>query len=225
MRRRTCAPATLDTPAAARQCQAMPVPARLLVALLLAAALPGATTILCLGDSLTAGYRLDEGEAYPALVEARARADGLDWRVINAGVSGDTTTGALRRLDWALKAKPDALFIALGGNDGLRGIEPARTQENLVALIARARAAGARPLLAGMRLPTNYGERADAFAAIYPALAREHDVPLLPFLLEGVGGVPELNQPDGIHPTADGQRRVAAVVYAFLRAQLAPAAP
>ena len=184
-----------------------------------------AASILCLGDSITAGYGLDEAAAWPALVQAQATSEGRDWTLVNGGVSGDTTAGGLRRLKWALRAKPDLVVVALGGNDGLRGVDPATTKANLAAIIDRARNAGAKVVLAGMRLPTNFGEeRRAAFAAVYADLAREKQVPLLPFLLEGVGGIRELNQADGIHPTADGQRKVAATMHAFLITQLAPAA-
>ena len=189
-----------------------------------AAAVPAAS-ILCLGDSLTAGYGLDEAAAWPALVQAQATSEGRDWTLVNGGVSGDTSAGGLRRLKWALRAKPDLVVIALGGNDGLRGVDPATTKSNLAAIIDRARNAGAQVVLAGMRLPTNYGEeRRATFAAVYADLAHEKQVPLLPFLLEGVGGIRELNQADGIHPTAEGQRKVAATVHAFLAQHLAAAA-
>lgn len=200
---------------------------RALLALILATLAAPAASVLCLGDSLTAGYGLDESQAWPALVEAGARAAGRDWTLINAGVSGDTTAGGLRRLKWALRAKPDLVVVALGANDGMRGVDPSTTRANLAAIVDRARAAGARVALAGMRLPTNFGdERAAAFSAVFADVAREKQVPLLPFLLEGVAGVPELNQADGIHPTAEGQRRVAATMQAFIeRALAADAAP
>jgi len=176
-----------------------------------------AATVVCFGDSLTAGLGLDEAQAYPAEVARLAEAAGTPWKVINAGVSGDTTAGGVRRLAWALKAKPDIVVIALGGNDGLRGLSPEQTRANLATLIDGVRAAGAVPLLAGMRIPGNYGaDYAEAFAAIYPALAAEKQVALLPFLLAGVGGVTALNQADGIHPTAEGQKLIAATVYAAL---------
>jgi acyl-CoA thioesterase-1 len=185
-----------------------------------------AATIVCLGDSITAGRGLSEEEAYPALVQGLARQDGLDWRVVNAGVSGDTTAGGLRRVDWLIKGSPDLVLIALGANDGLRGLPVAASSANLRAIIDRLRAAKVRVALAGMLLPMNYGEDyRSAFAAIFPALAAECHLPLLPFLLEGVGGKAELNQADGIHPTAAGQRLIAAHVYAFLRSALATAGP
>jgi acyl-CoA thioesterase-1 len=199
-------------------------PLFLAACLVLALGSTQAATILCLGDSLTAGYGLEEHQAWPALVQARATADQRGWTVVNAGVSGDTSAGGVRRLGWALRAKPDLVLVALGGNDGLRGVAPAQTRENLAAIVDQCRAAGARVALAGMRLPVNYGpEHRVAFAEVFPDLARAKDVPLLPFLLEGVGGDPTLNQADGIHPTADGQRRIADLVYAFLIPMLSPA--
>lgn len=170
-----------------------------------------------LGDSLTAGYGLAEEQAFPALLEARMREAGLELPVVNAGVSGDTTAGGLSRLDWILRQRVGVLVVALGANDGLRGVPPAETRRNLAQIIERGKAEGARVLLAGMKLPVNYGpqHRSD-FEAIYPELARRYDVPLVPFLLEGVAGVARLNQTDGIHPTADGQRIVADVVWPVL---------
>ena len=174
-------------------------------------------TIVCLGDSITAGRGLDEDQAYPALVETLARNDHRDWTVINAGVSGDTTAGGLRRVDWVLRAHPDLVLIALGGNDGLRGQPPAQMQANLLAIIDRCATAHVRTALAGMQMPTNYGaDYRAAFAAVFPAVTGARSIPLLPFLLDGVGGHPDLNQADGIHPTAEGQQKVAALVYAFL---------
>lgn len=196
---------------------------KVVLVLLCCAALSGQTdqTILCLGDSLTAGYGLDEGQAWPAVAQALATRDGKPWRFINAGVSGDTTQAARNRLEWALRARPDVVVIALGGNDGLRGIAPATTEANLRTIITRVRAVGATPILAGMQLPTNLGEEhRQAFAAIYPRLAEECSLTLIPFLLDGVGGVRELNLSDQIHPNAEGQRRVAATVYAVLQKAL-----
>ncbi len=189
---------------------------RCLVIMMLSAAL-SAESILCLGDSLTAGYGLDEAQAWPAVAQELATADGKAWTFINGGVSGDTTEAARNRLDWALRAKPTVVVIALGGNDGLRGLDPTTTEANLRFIIQRVQERGARPIVAGMQLPTNFGEEyRQAFAAIYPLLATELAVPLIPFLLEGVGGERELNQSDQIHPNAAGQQRVAATVYAAL---------
>ena len=178
--------------------------------------------VVALGDSLTAGLGVGVEEAYPALLEARLRREGFDYRVVNAGVSGDTSAGGLRRLDWALKLKPQVLIVALGANDGLRGQPPATLRANLTQIVERARAAGARVLLAGMRVPPNYGdEYARAFAAVYASVARATGVPLAPFLLDGVAGDPRLNQADGIHPTAEGQRVIAEHLWPHLRPLLA----
>ena len=181
--------------------------------------------VVFLGDSLTAGFGLAAEEAFPALVAAALAARGTPIRAINAGVSGDTTAGGLRRLDWALKNRPQVVVVALGANDGLRG-QPLRSiEDNLRAIVERAQATGAKVLLGGMLMPPNYGgEYASGFAAIYPRLARQLGVPLVPFPLEGVAGHPELNQPDGIHPTAEGQRIVARNVEPYL-AELVAAAP
>jgi acyl-CoA thioesterase-1 len=174
-------------------------------------------TVVCLGDSITAGRGLDEDQAYPALVEALARQDQRAWTVVNAGVSGDTSAGGLRRVDWVLRAHPDVVLVALGGNDGLRGQPVAAMRDNLLQIIDRCAAAHVRVAVAGMQMPTNYGAdyRAD-FAAVFPAVAAARQVPLMPFLLAGVGGHPDLNQADGIHPTAAGQAIIARAVYAFL---------
>ena len=178
--------------------------------------------IVALGDSLTAGLGVGVEEAYPALLEARLRREGFDYRVVNAGVSGDTSAGGLRRLDWALKLKPQVLIVALGANDGLRGQPPAALRANLTQIVERARGAGARVLLAGMRVPPNYGdEYARAFAAVYASVARATGVPIAPFLLDGVAGDPRLNQADGIHPTAEGQRVIAEHLWPHLRSLLA----
>ena len=174
--------------------------------------------VVFLGDSLTAGLGLDVDEAFPAVLGGLLEAEGLPIRVINGGVSGDTTAGGLRRLDWLLRQKPDVVVVGLGGNDGLRGLDVAASEENLRAIVRKCRAAGASVLLLGMQMPPNYGPEYTAqFRDLYPRLARELDVPLVPFLLEGVGGNPDLNQPDGIHPTAEGQRIVARHVLPHLR--------
>ena len=177
--------------------------------------------VVALGDSLTAGLGVGVEEAYPALLEARLRREGFDYRVVNAGVSGDTSAGGLRRLDWALKLKPQVLIVALGANDGLRGQPPAALRANLMQIVERARAAGARVLLAGMRVPPNYGaDYARAFAGAYPAVARTTGAALAPFLLDGVAGDARLNQADGIHPTAEGQRVIAERLWPHLKALL-----
>jgi len=170
----------------------------------------GHRTIVFLGDSLTAGLGLPLDQAYPSLIEARLQAERSPWKVVNAGVSGDTTAGGLARLDWIYKQKVDVLVVALGANDGLRGIPVEQTEKNLRAILQRARKEGSRVLLTGLRLPDNFGPQAQGrFAALYPRLAAEFRVPLVPFLLEGVAMEPGLNQPDGIHPNAKGARKVA----------------
>jgi acyl-CoA thioesterase-1 len=174
--------------------------------------------IVALGDSLTAGLGVAPDEAYPALLEARLRREGFAYRVINAGVSGDTTAGGLRRVDWALRAKPEIVIVALGANDGLRGQSPGAMRDNLEAIVARLHAAGARVLLAGMRLPPNYGaEYTREFEAVYAAVARRAKVAFMPFLLDGVAADARLNQADGIHPSAAGHAVIAERLWPHLR--------
>jgi acyl-CoA thioesterase-1 len=178
------------------------------------------STLLFLGDSLTAGYGLAAAEAFPARVEEALKAEGFDaqWRVVNAGVSGDTTRGGLERLDWVFRTKPSVVFLCLGANDGLRGIEIAETERNLRGIIEGARARGARVALSGMRLPSNYGpDYAEKFAAIYPRLAREYDLPLLPFLIDKVALDARYTIADGIHPNAEGARLIAVDVWNFVK--------
>lgn len=176
-------------------------------------------SLVVLGDSLSAGYGVDPAEAWPALVQEKIRAAGLPYALVNAGVSGDTTAGGLRRLDWLLRRPVDVLLLELGGNDGLRGLQLAATRTNLQAVIDRTRAKwpDARIVLAGMKLPANMGESyVTEFESIYPALAATNNVTLIPFLLEGVGGRAELNLPDQIHPNPAGHRVVASNVWQVL---------
>ena len=180
-----------------------------LFAWLLLPAPPGADAgepgIAVLGDSLTAGYGLPREEAFPARLEAALRADGHAWRVIDAGVSGDTSAGGLARLDWVLADEPRIVIVELGANDGLRGLPVDQLEANLDATLARIRGSGAVALLAGMRAPANFGADYDtAFHAVYQRLAARHGVAFYPFFLEGVALVPALNQADGIHPNAAG---------------------
>jgi acyl-CoA thioesterase-1 len=173
--------------------------------------------IIIVGDSLTAGYGLAEEQAFPAHVEEGLRGRGWGVEVVNGGVSGDTTAGGLARLAWLLRQEPDIVVLELGANDGLRGLPIDTTAANLRQMAQRSRQAGARVLLVGMRVPPNYGDDyAGRFAALYPRLAAELDLPLMPFLMDGVGGRPDLNLPDGIHPNAEGHALVGAAVVAHL---------
>ena len=198
-------------------------PARylLLVVLLLRMAMPAMAderVIVALGDSLTAGLGVAADEAYPALLESRLRQAGYAYRVVNAGVSGDTSAGAVRRLDWVLRSRPEIVIVALGANDGLRGLPVPALRDNLMAIVTRLRASGARVLLVGMRLPPNYGAAyASAFADAYRDVARRTSTAVMPFLLDGVAGDASLNQADGIHPNAAGQRIVADRLWPFLQ--------
>jgi acyl-CoA thioesterase I len=176
--------------------------------------------VLMLGDSITAGYGLEEEQAFPALIQDKIDSLGWNFTIVNAGLSGETSAGGLRRVEWLLRQPADVLLIELGGNDGLRGISPEATKENLVGIIRTARRVDPdiEIILAGMQIPPNLGlDYANRFREIYPEIAAEEDVLLIPFVLEGVGGIRELNQPDGIHPTAGGHRIVANVVWATLR--------
>ena len=178
-------------------------------------------SVVFFGDSLTAGYGLDDpaSEAYPALIQAKIDAQHLPWRVVNAGLSGETTAAGLRRVDWILRQPVDVFVLALGANDGLRGIDPGVSSKNLQGIIDRVRAKypAAKIILAGMQLPPTLGEEyGRAFAAIYPPLAEKNHLVLIPFLLANVGGHMELNQPDGVHPTAAGAVVVAETVWQVL---------
>jgi acyl-CoA thioesterase-1 len=179
--------------------------------------------ILILGDSLAAGYGVDPDEAFPALLQKKVDAAGLKFEVVNAGVSGDTTAGGLRRIDWLLRRKIDVLVLELGGNDGLRGIPPATTRTNLQAIIDRTKAKypPARIVIAGMQMPPNMGEEyTTAFRQIFPELAKANKAALVPFLLEGVGAKTEFNLPDLIHPNAEGHRILADNIWKVLESML-----
>ncbi len=173
--------------------------------------------IVAFGDSLTAGLGVPAEESYPAQLQRSLDALGHSYRVVNAGVSGDTTAGGLRRVPWILTNKPDLVILELGANDGLRGLSVDQTRHNLREIIQRLQEAGVGVVLAGMKLPPNYGQDYLArFEGIYPSLAKEYRLPLIPFFLEGVGGSPSLNQADGIHPTAKGYALVVEQVLRIL---------
>lgn len=180
------------------------------LSLLLLAQQAMAGTLLVVGDSISAALGLETSQGWVSLLEKRLAEKGYEQRVVNASISGDTSAGGLARLPALLaEHKPELVIIELGGNDGLRGQPPTQLQQNLAGMIDSARAQGATVLLLGMRLPPNYGVRyTTAFANVYSTLAAEKQVPLVPFFLEGVGGVPEMMQPDGIHPQAKAQPRL-----------------
>jgi acyl-CoA thioesterase-1 len=179
-----------------------------------------ALRIAMLGDSITAGYGLAPREALPVKLEAALKAAGRDVAIVNHGVSGDTTAGGLARLDWMMGDKPRLVLVALGANDALRGTDPAETERNLDAIIAKLKAEGAAVMLFGMAAPRNYGpEYTKAFDGLYPRLAEKHRIPLYPFLLDGVAMERELNQADGIHPNIKGvEVLVARIAPAILKA-------
>jgi acyl-CoA thioesterase-1 len=173
--------------------------------------------IVFLGDSLTAGLGLDEEESVPALVQKRLDEEGYDYEVVNAGVSGDTSAGGLSRLDWSLEGDVRWLVIELGANDGLRGLPVPAMKQNLATIITRAKQRGVTVLLTGMEAPPNYGEAYTSdFRKAFRDLAREHDVAFMPFFLEGVAGIPALNQRDGIHPNPDGARLIERKIWGAL---------
>ena len=181
---------------------------------------PGSSTVpvvVVLGDSLTAGPLLSQSQAYPALLESRARSAGYPHRFINAGVSGDTTADALRRFDNAIHQDTRVLVVALGANDGLQGVPINTIKSNLRQILDRARARNLKVLLAGMETPPSNGFQYSVdFHFIFPDIAREYEVPLMPFLLEGVFGNRELNLPDGLHPNAAGMRVIAETMWPYL---------
>ena len=180
--------------------------------------------IIFFGNSLTAGYGVDPSEAFAGLIQAKIDSLGWDYNVINAGVSGETTASGLSRVEWVVKRQDVEVFILeLGGNDGLRGINPQETNKNLRAIIDQVRAIhpNIEIILAGMMVPPNMGQDyAEEFQALYPVIAKDKNVTLIPFLLEDVGGVKALNLPDGIHPTPEGHKIVAETVWEYLKAVL-----
>lgn len=205
-----------------------PLPKLVIVTVWLAASLVGSQLdalavedrprIVAFGNSLTAGLGVAAEQAYPARLQRRLEEQGLRYRVINAGVSGDTTAGGLRRVDWVLKSRPDFVILELGANDGLRGLKLEETKANLERIIKRCQEASVTVILAGMRLPPNYGrEYTKGFEAIYPALAKQYRLTLIPFFLDGVAGSTSLNQADGIHPTSEGYRIIAEKVLEVVK--------
>ena len=180
-----------------------------------------AKTILFLGDSLTEGYQLSKEEAFPALVEKELQKKDPKIKVINGGVAGATSASGLKRLDWYLKAKPDLMVLALGANDGLRGLKVEETEKNLTLAVKEAQKRNIKVVLAGMLIPTNMGEDyRTPFKDIFPRVAKNTKVTLIPFLLEGVAGNPKLNLPDGIHPNPEGYRIVSRTVLKYLEKEL-----
>ena len=176
-----------------------------------------ATTVLFLGDSLTEGYQLDKEDAYPSLIEKNLKGKHPDLKVINGGVSGATTASGLKRLNWYVKAKPDVIVLALGSNDGLRGMNLKESEKNLSLVIEKAQAEKIKVLLVGMKMPTNYGEPYRTnFEKLFPTLAKKYHLPLIPFLLKGIGGNPKLNLADGIHPNTEGHKIMATTVQNVL---------
>lgn len=173
--------------------------------------------IVAFGDSLTAGLGVSADESYPAQLQRRLDTLNYRYRVINAGVSGDTTAGGLRRVPWILNSKPELVILELGGNDGLRGLSLDHTKRNLERIIQQLQRAGVTVILAGMKLPPNYGKEYTAgFGAIYPALATQYHLPLIPFFLEGVAASATMNQADGIHPTKEGYRVIVEQILKIL---------
>ena len=175
-------------------------------------------TIVAFGDSLTAGFGLSQEQAYTTLLQRKLEERGFKYRVVNAGVSGDTSAGGARRIDWALESgNVKILILELGGNDGLRGLPAAEMKKNLELIIQRAQARGVTVLLAGMEAPTNFGaEYTREFRQVFRDLAREYKTPFIPFVLEGVGGDPRMNQSDGIHPNAEGEKVMTETVWRAL---------
>jgi acyl-CoA thioesterase-1 len=176
-------------------------------------------TILFFGNSLTAGYGIDPEESFAGRIQTRLDSLKKEFRVINGGLSGETTAGGLSRLDWFLEEEPYLFVLELGGNDGLRGIALTETKKNLLAIVDKVQAKypNTKIILAGMQIPPNMGqEYTEEFKAIYPAVAKEKNIELIPFLLEGVAGNPDLNLPDGIHPTAEGHRLVMETLWPYI---------
>jgi acyl-CoA thioesterase-1 len=177
--------------------------------------------IVAMGDSLTAGLGVAEAQAYPALLERKLRADGYAFQVINAGVSGETSSGALTRTEWMLTLKPDIVILETGANDGLRGVSPSVVRDNIDAIVKMLQAKNVVVVLVGMRMVRNLGESyTRTFAQAYAQIAQQYDLIFMPFFLQDVGGEPSLNQRDGIHPTAAGYERIVANLYPHVTAAI-----
>lgn len=178
----------------------------------------GFDTIAAVGDSLTAGYGVDEAQAYPALLENRLLRDGYFIRVVNAGISGETSSGVLSRIEWVIGSlKPDIVILETGANDGLRGVDPTLIQKNIDRIVTILRENDINVLLAGMRMPTNLGrDYTTRFADLYKKVADKHEIPLMPFFLKSVAGDRRCILPDGIHPNAEGYRLILDDIYPYV---------
>ena len=177
--------------------------------------------VLALGDSLTAGFGVDEEYSFPSRIQVKIDDENLGYKIVNAGISGDTTAGGVRRINWLMKHKPQVVILALGANDGLRGLSVDEMRSNLEAMIRISHENNARVLLAGMKALPNYGkDYVEKFESVYPELAKKYELVYLPFLLEGVAGVREHTRPDGLHPTASGYKIVADLVWQYLQPML-----
>ena len=177
--------------------------------------------ITFLGDSLTAGHGVAKTDAFPALIEAQLLAQGKNVQVTNSGISGSTTASGSSRLKWILRNQPDLVVIALGANDGLRGVAPEASEKNLNQVVALAKKNQLKVILCGMQLPINYGrKRRLEFAQIFPRIAKKHNIPLIPFLLEGVGGHRAYNLSDGVHPNEKGHKKIAQLVLPYIEQYL-----
>jgi acyl-CoA thioesterase-1 len=191
----------------------VPVPLLVLIGLMFMSPAE-AKSLVMIGDSLTEGYGVARDKAFPALVQGKIKSLGKDWKVVNSGISGSTSASAAGRVSWALKQKPDIILLALGANDGLRGLDVKALEDNLDRAILLAVTAKAKVVLAGMQMPPNFGRAyTQSFAAVYPRLAKKHSLTFIPFLLEGVAAQASLNQSDGIHPNEKGHVIVAETVF------------
>ena len=177
--------------------------------------------LVIIGDSLTEGLGVKSEEAFPHLLQLKVQESGKNWKILNSGISGSTSASALSRVRWVLKNPPKIAILALGANDGLRGIEPQAVENNLDQAIRLLKEAKVKVILAGMQMPPNYkSKNRDEFEKIYPRLAKKHQITLIPFLLENVAGVASLNQKDGIHPNAKGHAIMAETIYKYIQPEL-----